>query len=132
MTIEQLNNYRHAQREIDELHRRIQTLKDEAESINVNLSGMPKGNASDKLGKVISEYIDLQKELEGIMQERIREQRKIMRYINNITDTRTRLIFYYRFVEGLKWEDVAAKISSVETESNCKVTVHRYLKNHCI
>lgn len=132
MTIEQLNNYRHAQREVDELRRRIQTLKDEAESINVNLSGMPKGNASDKLGKVISEYIDLQKELEGIMQERIREQRIIMRYINNITDTRTRLIFYYRFVEGLKWEEVAAKISSVETEDSAKKTVYRYTKNHSI
>jgi len=132
MTIEQLNNYRHAQREVDELRRRIQTLKDEAESINVNLSGMPKGNASDKLGKVISEYIDLQKELEGIMQERIREQRIIMRYINNITDTRTRLIFYYRFVEGLKWEEVAAKTSPFETVSNSKMTVYRYLHNHSI
>lgn len=130
MTLERLNNYRHLQKEIDELRRRIQVLKDEAESISVNLSGMPKGNSEDKLGRMVSEYLDLQAELENILAERIAEQKKIMFYINTIQDTRTRLIFYFRFVEGLKWESVAMNISSVETEGNCKMTVARYVKNH--
>lgn len=132
MTIEQLNNYRHAQQEIDELRRRIKILQDEAESISVNLSGMPRGNSSDKLGRMVSEYVDLSNELEALLQERIKEQRGVMRYINNIADTRTRLIFYYRFIEGLKWDYVAAKISSVETEDSAKKTVYRYIKNHSI
>lgn len=132
MTIEQLNNYRHAQQEIDELRRRIKILQDEAESISVNLSGMPRGNSSDKLGQVVSEYVDLSNELEALLQERIKEQRGVMRYINNIADTRTRLIFYYRFIEGLKWDYVAAKISSVETEDSCRMTAFRYIKNHSI
>ena len=130
MTLERLNNYRHLQKEIDELRRRIQVLKDEAESISVNLSGMPKGNSGDKLGRMVSEYLDLQVELENILAERIAEQKKIMFYINTIQDTRTRLIFYFRFVEGLKWESVAMNISSVETEGNCKMTVARYVKSH--
>lgn len=130
MTLERLNNYRHLQKEIDELRRRIQVLKDEAESISVNLSGMPKGNSGDKLGRMVSEYLDLQAELENILAERIAEQKKIMFYINTIQDTRTRLIFYFRFVEGMKWESVAMNISVVETEDNCRMTVTRYIKNH--
>ena len=51
----------------------------------------------------------------------------VREYIQAIDDIRTRAIFEYRFLCGMKWEDVARFIGGRNTEITVKQTCYRYL-----
>ena len=62
--------------------------------------------------------------LEKIVQ---RSETGVKAYIQTIEDIRTRAIFEYRFLCGMKWEDVARFIGGRNTEITVKQTCYRYL-----
>lgn len=60
----------------------------------------------------------------------ILEQEKLERYIGTIDDPFMRLVFKYRFVDGLTWEGVAQSLDRVEKWESVKQLCYRYVKTH--
>lgn len=56
------------------------------------------------------------------------EQIKLEKYIASIKKSKIRLIFTLRFVEGLSWDEVAAKSEMDITGKSCSNVCYRYLK----
>lgn len=63
--------------------------------------------------------------------ERIRrctvEWERIERYVDTVDDSYIRIIMTLRFVDGLSWRAVAAKVGGGNTDDSVKKAVYRYL-----
>ncbi len=55
------------------------------------------------------------------------ERNKLERYIADLPDSLLRMIFTFRFINGLTWAQVAEHISSKTTEDSVKKMCYRYL-----
>ena len=78
----------------------------------------------ENLSIVLQSREDDVKRLEAIVE---RSEVGVRKYIKSIEDIRTRAIFEYRFLCGMKWEDVARFIGGRNTEITVKQTCYRYL-----
>lgn len=78
----------------------------------------------ENLSIVLQSREDDVKRLEAIVE---RSEVGVREYIKSIEDIRTRAIFEYRFLCGMKWEDVARFIGGRNTEITVKQTCYRYL-----
>ncbi len=79
-----------------------------------------------RLEKYAVSIADIQKQLAELEKEILQEECTLQRYISTVPDSRMRLILQYRFVDGLKWRDVARKID--DTEDSVKMALQRLLK----
>lgn len=129
ITISDLNNLRHIEKEITLLQERIEELETEAARVTPILTGLPgKGSGGDRIGAVVEQLVEEKEKLEATLQHRQEERRKAMRFINSITDSQLRTIFILRFVAGKSWNEVADYIGGGNTEKSVWVRAYRYLK----
>ena len=92
------------------------------------VDGMPRESnyQQSRLEKYAVSIADIQKQLAELEKEILQEECTLQRYISTVPDSRMRLILQYRFVDGLKWRDVARKID--DTEDSVKMALQRLLK----
>ena len=60
----------------------------------------------------------------------ILEREKLERYIGTVDDPFMRMVFRFRFVDGLSWEGVAQSLDRVEKWESVKQLCYRYVKTH--
>lgn len=91
--------------------------------------GMPRNpNTENALERCVAEIVDLEDVIRAKIEQRIYERARLERYISDIPDSLTRQIFTLRFIEGLTWEDVAAKAGGNNTAKNCSNICYRYIR----
>jgi hypothetical protein len=91
--------------------------------------GMPRNpNPENALERCVAEIVDLEDVIRAKIEQRIYERARLERYISDIPDSLTRQIFTLRFIEGLTWEDVAAKAGGNNTAKNCSNICYRYIR----
>ena len=105
---EYLESYKLIQTRIDVLRAEIERLRAEAESVGINLDGMPKGQGSnDKLARLAVQIADcetvLLEELSGLFVRRIR----IISQLGKLKEHKHQLILQKRYLECKSWETVA-------------------------
>jgi len=122
-----LHEYFYITKEINLLRQRIADLESRATSTTSNVSGGAPNGISDKTG-LASEIADWKTKLELKLDEREKVRIEIEKYIENIPDSRTRMIFYYRHIRLCSWHRVAQEISPYETEEACRKTHDRYIE----
>lgn len=141
MTLRELNNLQYINAEIKMLEERIAEIRTRAEHITPNvqtyknevgevcvLPNMGGGNSvGDKLANDVCALIAEENALLEMKAKRDAERKKLLRYINGIPDSQLRLIFFYRFYDGLTWNAVAQKIGGGNTEGSVKMQVFRFL-----
>lgn len=131
MTLQQLSSVYYLEKEIARLKEKIAELDTIAQKTTATLSTQPRGSGiSDKVGEYGSAIVDLKNLLEQTQTERLREESKLYLYINTIPDALTRLIFQYRFIDLLPWNDVADKIGGNHNEKSVSIICYRYIKNN--
>lgn len=106
------------------------------------LDGMPKGTGGkNQLGNAairilaLQEHINRKKSLYSECMAAIQakqtlcitERNKLERYIAELPDSLLRLIFTYRFVEGMTWAQVSDRIGVRTTENSVRKLCYRYL-----
>lgn len=79
-----------------------------------------------RLEKYAVSIADIRTQLAELEKEILQEECTLQRYISAVPDSRMRLILQYRFVDGLKWRDVARRID--DTEDSVKIALQRLLK----
>lgn len=129
MTLKELSQLYYLNREIEMDQRRLEELRTKAESPgSPRFDGMPriKSNVS-KVERYAEDIADLEAIIAAKQQQCIHERNRLERYINDIDDSRLRMIFKLRFVNGLQWPQVAAHIGGNNTAKSVSKACYRYL-----
>ncbi len=107
MDKERLKQYPQLVKELEELNFRIERMEAKCEYSSVILYDMPKGTISH-------DYLDKLADLK-MLRERLRakilcEIVAIEKFISDIEESRVRLIFRYRYIDGITWDDIGEKM----------------------
>lgn len=94
------------------------------------LTGMPHTpGVSDKVSGLAIEIGELKERIAQIEMDCEREKRKLEKYVGNIQDDQTRMIFRLRFLRCMTWSQVADTIGGKNSERSVKAICYRYLKS---
>lgn len=109
---EYLESYRLIQTRINVLMAEIERLRAEAESVSINLDGMPKGQSSmDKISRLVAEIADyestLTDELSGLYIRRMR----IITQLGKLKSHKHQLLLQKRYIECKSWETIAYEMN---------------------
>jgi len=131
MTLKELSQLYHLNREIEMDQRRLEELRAKAEGPSSGrLDGMPRSpNVEDKLARYVAEIVDLSVIISTKQLRCIHERNRLERYIQDIPDSLTRQIFTLRFINGLSWLQVAASIGGNNTDKSVSKVCYRHLEN---
>lgn len=130
MTIKELSQLYFLNLEIEKQKQRLAELESDAFNTTPQLTGMPSGTCvNDKVGMYAAEIADLKELISLNIQKCWYERNRLERYIQGIDDSQIRQILTLRFVEGLKWEEVADELKGVTSES-VKKQCYRYIRHH--
>lgn len=131
MTKHELSKLIYLSKEIEFLKMRITELECAAESQQIRITGMPKAvGFSDRVGSYAAEIIELKESLESNLRKYFGEFHRLKGYIDSIEDSEIRIIMTLRYVNGLSWREIAARISPYATEDSVRMRHNRYLREH--
>ena len=105
---EYLESYRLIQTRINVLRAEIERLRAEAESVSINLDGMPRGTATeDKMSRIVAEMTDLEstftEELSGLYMKRMR----IITQLGRLKNYKHQRLLQLRYIDCKSWEHIA-------------------------
>lgn len=114
MTIEEkkdyLRQFQRLNREIEQKQFSLQKLIDSRDRITTILTDMPRGGESDRMC-ICDDIIDMQEDLKEKLTEAMRIRTDIQNKIDVIEDIDERIILNYRYIDNLKFEDIADRMS---------------------
>lgn len=129
MTMKELSQLYYLDREIKLDRERLAELRSDLMSPkSPSYDGMPKSpNPDPAMERCVAEIADLEAIIQAKIEQRVYERSRLERYIANIPDSLTRQIFTLRFVDGLKWEEVADKVGGHNTGYSVKKICYRFI-----
>lgn len=127
MTIQELSQVYWMRREIDDMRRRIEHLRDMAMSMQHGSGGGGRCCGDGRMEQMLQEVVDLEAEMASRKTAVVSECRRLEAYIASVPDSYLRQIMRLRFVDGLKWHKVASKLGGTTAEA-CLMAVRRYLQ----
>lgn len=133
MTLNELSQLYYLNREIEADKERLEELRARTGApASPSLSGMPHGSGdnSSKVEREALEVVSLEHLIESKIKRCKAERLRLEQFIAELPDSFTRLIFTYRFVNGLPWEQVAASIGGGNTADSVRMACNRYIKQH--
>lgn len=131
MTKKELSQLYYLNKEIEQQKRKLAELEAAAAKTSQCITGMPgAGNISDKVGTYAAEIADLKALIALNIQKCWYEKSRLERYIQGISDSLTRQIFSLRYINCLRWNQVADTVGGNNTEGSVKMVHARYLKTH--
>lgn len=114
MTIEEkkdyLRQFQRLNREIEQKQFSLQKLIDSRDRITTILTDMPRGGESDRMC-ICDDIIDMQEDLKEKLTEAMRIRTDIQNKIDVVEDIDERIILNYRYIDNLKFEDIAERMS---------------------
>ena len=129
MTKSELSQLFFLKQEIAFNERRLRELETKVKNVSPSGGGGGNGCRASKIEIYMADIIDLQAIIGAKKQQCIYEQNRLERYIATIPDSLTRLLFTLRFVECLRWPQIAKKVKGI-TPDSARMTVNRYLKEN--
>lgn len=129
MTLKELSQLYYLKREISDIKCRIAELEAKATDTSAKITGMPhSGKSGDKIGSIISKIDYYKSALNKKLTEYTSELIRLNEYISACPDSLTRQILKYRFIDGMSWPQVAAKIGI--SEYAVKQIAYRYIRKN--
>lgn len=100
MTKERLYQYRHLIKELKRLEERIERLEARCEGGAIIITDMPRGGVPpDDLVNLVDARMSMERLRGNVLCELV----AIQEFISEIPESRVRLIFSYRYVDGMSW-----------------------------
>ena len=129
MTLDELNAHLILIQKLNMAREMLQSMRDSVLRAS-SYDGMPHAHgAGDKVGALAIKCSEQEKVVD-LYQRLVKESEKdVKEWINTISDNRTNLIFYLRFVCGYEWQAVAEVIGGRNTENAVKSQCYRYLQS---
>lgn len=133
MLLKELNSLFYIEQEIKEYKEKIVELREMAESISPNYSGMPRGGGGKPGAKVenaVVAIVSYTEMLDKAIQTKVEQSKKIHEYILGVPDAQTRQIMFLRFVQCKSWGEIARKIGGNNTANGVRMRAIRYIDSH--
>jgi hypothetical protein len=131
MTLKEPSQLYYLNREIEMDKKRLAELQQKAYGISSSkISSEPRGSATAKNAgyeRYVAEIADLEAIIMAKQMQCLHERNRLERYIADIPDSLTRMIFTYRFINGLSWLQVAYHIGGYNTEDSVKKVCYRHI-----
>lgn len=102
--------YRRAIRKQKQIEEEIVQLRLDKIAPGLHQDGMPRGSGGSDLSEYAARWDELMDELRQQGEECIRIRREIVQRLENVGDETEILLLKYRYIMGLKWEDIAVKM----------------------
>ena len=103
-----LESYKQIQTRINVLQAEINRLRTEAESVSINLDGMPKGQGgNDKLSRIVADMADLEATLLAEMSGLYIRRQRIIAQLGMLKSHKHQLLLQKRYLECKSWEAIA-------------------------
>lgn len=133
MTREELKQIYYINKEIKMWQRELDRLQCKSLIGSQSLDGMPKGSGtSDKVADLAIEKEEIREIINGKLTEIQVQRKRILNYIESISDSTTRQIVYLYCVSNLNWHQVARELGEGYTADGVKQTYYRHLKKNGI
>lgn len=108
---EYLRQYRLMTARIRNREHDLAELREERESISINLDGMPHGTSlSDKTARLAAQLADAEEEIIELRSEAWSIRMEIVRTLNRIQTPEYNTLLYLRYIEGKTWEQIAVEM----------------------
>ena len=131
MTFQELYQIKNLKKEIDEQQSRLDKLRDKAIVLSSPIDSAHSSSVNgDKIGKIVTEIAVLEELIDRELAEYYHCYIALEMYISNIPDSFTRRIFRMRFIDGMKWNEIAAKCDGDYGANSIRMSVERYVKNN--
>lgn len=129
MTVKELSQLYYLNREIESDQKELEELEAKIGPRVQQLTGMPHGsNIGNPEERMAIEIADLKAIIAAKQIQCIHERNRLERFISGVEESRLRMAFRFRFINGLSWRQVAAHLGDVRCEDSIKKQVYRYLK----
>ena len=104
---EYLQQYKALTARVNVIEETIEQLRTEAESMSINLDGMPKGHSrNDKMERLAVKLAEYESELSDEMSALWSMRMDIIRTLGKL-DHRHQVLLYKRYIEDARWEQIA-------------------------
>ena len=108
---EYLESYRLIQTRINVLMTEVERLRAEAESVSIDLDGMPRGTATDdKMSRLVAEMADLEATLTDEMSGLYVRRMRIITQLGMLKSHKHQLLLQKRYIECKSWEHIAVEM----------------------
>ena len=130
MTLGEMGQYNWLTKEIQRDEQRLKELEEIAiVAKSPSYTGMPRGNGTtSKVELYAAEIVDLEAIIAAKRLQCIHERNRIERFIAEIDDSRTRLIFTLRCIDCMSWGRVAEYMGGGMTADTARQIYSRYIK----
>ena len=130
MTLGEMGQYYWLTKEIQRDEQRLKELEEIAiVAKSPSYTGMPRGNGTtSKVELYAAEIVDLEAIIAAKRLQCIHERNRIERFIAEIDDSRTRLIFTLRCIDCMSWGRVAEYMGGGMTADTARQIYSRYIK----
>lgn len=119
---EYLSQYRRYAERIRQIDLDIERLEAEAESISIDLDGMPHGTTlSDRTGSLATRLADLRSKKLLLREEAWEKREEIEEVIQSLPDPVMTRLLYDRYIIGMRWEDVARDLNYDDTYTRSRL-----------
>ena len=130
MTKADLEHLWHLNRAIARDLERLHELQSALSGRTSSISCLPHtGILKDNTGLFVAIIDELKQAIMERVLDSILEYAKLNAFINDITDPLLRQILLYRYVDNLKWPQIAARIGGDNTAGSVRKIVDRYLNS---
>ena len=133
MTLKELSQLYYLKKEIARDSAKLEELRAMVGCIpSPKTDGMPRSSprVDSSAAELAADIVDLRAIISAKQSQLLHERARLERYINDIDDSLTRLIFAFRFIDGMDWQSVADSIGGGNTDGSVKMTCYRYLRRH--
>ncbi len=103
-------SYRRAIRKQKQIEDEIIQFRLDKIAPGLHQDGMPRGSGESDLSGYAARWDELMNELRQQGEECIRIRKEIVKRIEDVGDETEILLLKYRYIVGLKWEDIAVKM----------------------
>lgn len=130
MRKEDLMKVYYLNKEITEWKDEIRRIRDSAgpRGMRYDMAKGFSGKCADVVGDAAAMIADTEKKIRKKVTELENARNEIVRYILNIDDCQTRLIFKLRCIDNMNWNQVADRIGGMNSEYSVKKRFYRYLE----
>lgn len=114
---EYLMQVRLLDRRIAHKREEVEQLKDRAMGITSGLSGSGRVQSTpeaDKAGRIIARYVDLEREVEGMLVELCEKRDEIINTIHRLGDHRYVELLYLKYVRYMRLEEIACTMKRAD------------------
>ena len=127
MTLEQLNEHLSFLWQWQAAKERLQSMRAVVLGAQ-QYDGMPHASGiSDKVERLALIMADQEEDVNRLEKQLRKSTKAVTKFVNQISDERTRLIFRLRFIGGLSWDEVAKMIGGGNSPEAVKMCCYRFL-----